>query len=127
MAGAQHPVVGQGPPSPSRRQVSRGPSCGQRAGPSSKGRRRNYESPSQKLVACASFWSPPKQGAPMSNTRPDRAAVAGPGESRSLRRLGDYHLVKKLGQGGMGAVFLAKRLGMGGFEKTFVVKCMLES
>src|SRR3954453_22671365 len=69
MAGAQHPVVGQGPPSPSRRQVSRGPSCGQRAGPSSKGRRRNYESPSQKLVACASFWSPPKQGAPMSARR----------------------------------------------------------
>jgi serine/threonine protein kinase len=42
-------------------------------------------------------------------------------------RLGDYHLLKKIAQGGMGTIFLAKRLGVGGFEKTFVIKCMLDS
>jgi serine/threonine protein kinase len=45
----------------------------------------------------------------------------------SLRTLGDYHLLRKLGQGGMGEIFLAKRVGVGGFEKTVVVKTMLES
>jgi serine/threonine protein kinase len=42
-------------------------------------------------------------------------------------RLGEYHLLKKLAQGGMGTIYLAKRLGVGGFEKTFVIKCMLDS
>ncbi|HEY0715925.1 MAG TPA: serine/threonine-protein kinase, partial [Polyangia bacterium] len=42
-------------------------------------------------------------------------------------RLGDYHLLRKLGQGGMGEVFLAKRVRVGGFEKTFAVKRMLDS
>jgi len=42
-------------------------------------------------------------------------------------RLGEYHLLKKIAQGGMGTIFLAKRLGVGGFEKTFVIKCMLDS
>jgi hypothetical protein len=46
---------------------------------------------------------------------------------RPLGRLGEYYLLRKIGQGGMGTIFLAKRLGVGGFEKTFVVKCMLES
>jgi serine/threonine-protein kinase len=42
-------------------------------------------------------------------------------------RLGEYHLLKKIAQGGMGTIYLAKRLGVGGFEKTFVIKCMLDS
>jgi serine/threonine-protein kinase len=42
-------------------------------------------------------------------------------------RLGDYHLLRKIGEGGMGAIFLAKRLGVAGFEKTFVLKVMLDS
>jgi serine/threonine protein kinase len=45
----------------------------------------------------------------------------------AIRTLGDYHLLRKLGQGGMGEIFLAKRVGVGGFEKTVVVKTMLES
>ena len=45
----------------------------------------------------------------------------------ALRTLGEYHLLRKLGQGGMGEIFLAKRVGVGGFEKTVVVKTMLES
>jgi hypothetical protein len=44
-----------------------------------------------------------------------------------LRRLGNYHLLESIGQGGMGSIYLAKRVGVGGFEKTFVIKCMLES
>jgi serine/threonine protein kinase len=47
--------------------------------------------------------------------------------ARPLGRLGEYYLLRKIGQGGMGTIYLAKRLGVGGFEKTFVVKCMLES
>jgi serine/threonine-protein kinase len=46
---------------------------------------------------------------------------------RAFGRLGDYHLLKKIAQGGMGTIYLAKRLGVGGFEKTFVIKCMLDS
>jgi serine/threonine protein kinase len=42
-------------------------------------------------------------------------------------RLGDYHLLRKIGQGGMGEIFLAKRTRMGGFEKAFAVKRMLDS
>ena len=49
------------------------------------------------------------------------------GAAVAAGRLGEYHLVKKIGQGGMGTIYLAKRLGVGGFEKTFVIKCMLES
>jgi serine/threonine protein kinase len=45
----------------------------------------------------------------------------------AIRTLGEYHLLRKLGQGGMGEIFLAKRVGVGGFEKTVVVKTMLES
>jgi serine/threonine protein kinase len=44
-----------------------------------------------------------------------------------LGRLGDYHLIRRLAQGGMGEVFLAKRVGVGGFEKTFAIKRMLDS
>jgi serine/threonine protein kinase len=43
------------------------------------------------------------------------------------RRLGNYHVLEAIGQGGMGSIFLAKRVGVGGFEKAFVIKCMLES
>jgi serine/threonine protein kinase len=46
---------------------------------------------------------------------------------QAIRSLGDYHFLRKLGQGGMGEIFLAKRVGVGGFEKTVVVKTMLES
>ena len=46
---------------------------------------------------------------------------------QAIRTLGDYHFLRKLGQGGMGEIFLAKRIGVGGFEKTVVVKTMLES
>jgi serine/threonine protein kinase len=54
---------------------------------------------------------------PPPNTPAPRAGV----------RLGEYHLLKKIAQGGMGTIYLAKRLGVGGFEKTFVIKCMLDS
>jgi serine/threonine-protein kinase len=47
--------------------------------------------------------------------------------ARPVGRLGEYYLLRKIGQGGMGTIYLAKRLGVGGFEKTFVIKCMLES
>jgi serine/threonine protein kinase len=46
---------------------------------------------------------------------------------RSVGRLGDYHLLRKIGQGGMGEIFLAKRIRAGGFEKTFAIKRMLDS
>jgi serine/threonine protein kinase len=42
-------------------------------------------------------------------------------------RLGEYHLLRKIGQGGMGEIFLAKRVRLGGFEKTFAIKRMLDS
>jgi serine/threonine protein kinase len=61
---------------------------------------------------------------PMRSRDPD-------GESGAFRsatsRLGDYHLLRKIGQGGMGEIFLAKRIRMGGFEKTFAIKRMLDS
>jgi serine/threonine protein kinase len=47
--------------------------------------------------------------------------------SKPLGRMGEYHLLRKLAQGGMAEIFLAKRLRVGGFEKTFVVKRMLDS
>ena len=37
-------------------------------------------------------------------------------------RLGDYQLVKKLGEGGMAEIFLAKRFGASGFVKNVVIK-----
>jgi serine/threonine protein kinase len=53
------------------------------------------------------------------------SAAQGPPETP--RRLGNYHVLEAIGQGGMGNIFLAKRVGVGGFEKAFVIKCMLES
>jgi hypothetical protein len=54
-------------------------------------------------------------------------AAAHHARAAGRRRLGEYHLLKKIAQGGMGTIYLAKRLGVGGFEKTFVIKCMLDS
>jgi serine/threonine protein kinase len=71
--------------------------------------------------------------APTDQRRPTPSPLSAADEpSFSLRgqlneRLGDYHLLRKIGQGGMGEVFLAKRVRVGGFEKTFAVKRMLDS
>jgi serine/threonine protein kinase len=40
-------------------------------------------------------------------------------------RLGKYHLIKQIGQGGMAEVFLAKQRGPAGFEQEVVVKRIL--
>jgi serine/threonine-protein kinase len=52
--------------------------------------------------------------------------MSSPHPPRPGGRLGDYHLLHKIAQGGMGTVFLARRRGAG-FEKTFAIKCMLDS
>ena len=40
-------------------------------------------------------------------------------------RLGKYHLLKQIAQGGMAEVFLAKQRGPAGFEQEVVVKRIL--
>ena len=66
-------------------------------------------------------------GSPPAPTREYASVGPAPLSGGAIGRLGDYYLLRKLGQGGMGEIFLAKRIGVGGFEKALVLKCMLDS
>jgi serine/threonine-protein kinase len=48
-------------------------------------------------------------------------------ELRSINETKEYTLVRRLAQGGMGAVYEAKQFGAEGFEKTVAIKTILES
>jgi serine/threonine-protein kinase len=42
-----------------------------------------------------------------------------------MERIGEYEIIRKLGQGGMAEVFLAEKPLAEGLKKRVVIKCML--
>lgn len=62
---------------------------------------------------------------PLDSKPPEARPATDPARTEDLPRLGNYELLRRLGQGGMAEVHLARAAGMEGFQKLVVLKRIL--